>query len=163
MQNHIDEKFMRRAIELSNIAKYKGEDPFGAVLVKNNEIVYESHDGCIEYCDPTMHAERRLISEFCSLNNIISLEDYTIYSSTEPCSMCSGAIHWAKISRIVFGVPQARLNQKSGGTRKLTCDKIVNQGKIRIEIVGSILEEESYKIIEEHNFILKKERVGRTE
>lgn len=159
LQNKTDEKFLKRAIELAEIAKSKGEDPFGALLVKNNEIVFESYDGCIEFCDPTMHAERRLISEFCSKNNVISLEEYTLYSSAEPCSMCSGAIHWAKISRVVFGISQARLNLKSAGKKKFTCNEIINQGNKKIEIIGPLLEEESYKTIENHVFILKKDRI----
>ncbi len=106
-----------------------------------------------------MHAERRLISEFCSINNTISLEGYTLYSSTEPCSMCSGAIHWAKISRVVYGIPQARLNKKSGGNRKLSCDVILNQGAKKIEVKGSVLEERAFQIIESHVFIPKSERI----
>lgn len=160
LQRQQDEKFMKRAIELSEIAKSKGEDPFGAVLVKDGEIIFESYDGCIEFCDPTMHAERRLISEYCSNNHVISLEGCTIYSSTEPCSMCSGAIHWAKISRVVYGVPQERLNSKSGGCKKLTCAEMINQGSKKIEIVGSVLEEEAYKTFEDYAFILKKDRIG---
>ncbi len=159
LQKQRDEKFIKRAIELSEIAKSKGEDPFGAVLVKDEEIIFETHDGCIEYCDPTMHAERRLISEHCSNNNVISLEGYTLYSSTEPCSMCSGAIHWAKISRVVYAIPQERLNSKSGGCKKLTCAEIINQGNKKIEIMGSVLEEEAYKTIENYTFILKKDRI----
>ena len=160
LQKQRDEKFIKRAIELSEIAKSKGEDPFGAVLVKDEEIVFETHDGCIEFCDPTMHAERRLISEYCSNNNVISLEGYTLYSSTEPCSMCSGAIHWAKISRVVYAIPQERLNSKSGGCKKLTCAEIINQGTKKIEIMGSVLEEKAYRTIENYTFILKKDRIG---
>lgn len=159
LQQELDEKFIRRANELAELAKEKGEDPFGAVLVRNNQIIHECHDGCIAYCDPTMHAERRLISEYCSENKVISLEDCTLYSSAEPCAMCSGAIHWAKIPRIVFGIPQEKLNKKSGGVKKMSCSEIVNQGKINKEVVGPVLEEESYKVIADHQFILKKLRV----
>lgn len=159
-RNVIDERFIKRANELAEIAKQKGEDPFGAVLVKNDEIVFESHDGCIEFCDPTMHAERRLISAYCSKEHIISLEGYTLYSSTEPCSMCSGAIHWAKITRVVFGIPQEKLNSKSGGKKKMSCSEIINQGKNhQIEVIGPVLEDDSYKVIENHEFILKKDRI----
>lgn len=159
LNRELDEKFMNRTIELSEIAKDKGEDPFGAVLVKDSEIVFETHDGCIEFCDPTMHAERRLISEYCSKNNIISLEGYTLYSSAEPCSMCSGAIHWAKISRVVYGIPQEMLNSKSGGNKKISCTTIINQGKTKIEVLGSVLQEKAYKIIENYAFVLKKDRI----
>ena len=158
-QKTFDEKFIRRAIKLAEIAKTRGEDPFGAVLVKDNEIVYECHDGCIEFCDPTLHAERRLITEYCSQNKVISLEGHTLYSSAEPCSMCSGAIHWAKITRVVFGIPQEKLNAKSGGLKKLSCSEIINQGSKKTEVDGPILEEEAYRTIENHVFVLKKDRI----
>lgn len=158
--NVYDNQFMRRAIELAKIAKSKGEDPFGAVLVKDNIIVHESHDGCIEFCDPTLHAERRVISEYCSKNGLISLEGYTLYSSTEPCVMCSGAIHWSRISRVVFGVSQEKLNKQSGGLKKMTCEAIVNQGKNKICIVGPVLEEESLAVLKDYSFRTKSERIN---
>ncbi|GAB6109047.1 nucleoside deaminase [Fusibacter bizertensis] len=159
-QNDIDEKYIRRANQLANIAKSKGEDPFGAVLVRNNEIIYESYDGCIEFCDPTFHAEKRLISEYCRKNNVISLEDCTLYSSTEPCSMCSGAIHWAKISRLVFGIRQEVLNKKSNGIKKFTSKDILDRCGNPIEVKGPVLEEECLATFEGYKFILKKERIN---
>ena len=158
-QHDFDEKYIRRANELAEIAKNKGEDPFGAVLVKDNEVVFESHDGCIEFCDPTFHAEKRLISEYCRLHKIISLEGYTLYASTEPCSMCSGAIHWSKISRVVFGVRQEKLNEKSGGIKKFTAKQILHQCGKPIEVVGPILEEECLQTFSGYKFRMKKERI----
>lgn len=155
----LDEKYIRRANELAQIAKNKGEDPFGAVLVKDNEVVFESHDGCIEFYDPTFHAEKRLISEYCRLHKIISLEDYTLYSSTEPCSMCSGAIHWSKISRVVFGVRQEILNEKSGGIKKFTAKQILHQCSNPIDVVGPVLEDECLKTFSGYKFRMKKERI----
>lgn len=154
-----DETFIKRANELAEIAKQNHEDPFGAVLVKDGVIVHETHDGCIAYCDPTMHAERRLITEYCSQNKVMSLEGYTLYSSSEPCAMCSGAIHWSRISRVVYGIPQERLNRQSGGRKKLSCTEILNQGKIKVEVTGPILEESSFDVIKDYTFIPKKDRV----
>ncbi|MBU3130161.1 deaminase [Clostridium tagluense] len=51
----------------------------------------------ITNCDPTSHAELSLISEYCRLSNNFSLEGYTLYTSTEPCVMCAGAIKWEDI------------------------------------------------------------------
>jgi len=158
MKNGKEEIFLKRAIELAFIARNKGEDPFGAVLVKDGEIVYETHDGCIESSDPTLHAERRVISEYCKKEKIISLEEYELYSSTEPCSMCSGAIHWAKISKVVYSVTQEMLQEKSGGKPKIGCEEILNSGNRKIEIIGPLLSQEGLKVYDGYKFISKKER-----
>lgn len=159
MKNYEKQKrFLRRAIELAKIARGKGEDPFGAVLVKDGDIVYESCDGCIEYSNPTLHSEMRLISEFCMKNKKVSLEGYELYSSTEPCSMCSGAIHWSKISKVVYSVSQKTLQKNSGGKPKLSCREILNRGKRKTEIIGPLLEDEGLKVYEGYKFISKKER-----
>lgn len=159
-QNELDEKFIKMANELAIIAKSKGEDPFGAVLVRNNEVLYEAHDGCIEYCDPTFHAEKRLISEYCRKEGVISLEGCTLYSSTEPCSMCSGAIHWAKISRLVFGIRQEILNKKSNGVKKFSSKDILERCGSPIEVTGPVIETECLNTFEGYKFVLKKERIN---
>lgn len=82
-----------------------------------------------------------------------------MYSSTEPCSMCSGAIHWAKISRLVFGIRQEVLNKKSNGIKKFTSKDILDRCGIPIEVKGPVLEEECLTTFEGYKFIMKKERI----
>ena len=153
-----DETFLRRAIQLASQAREKGEDPFGAVLVFGQDIVHEAYDRSIIESDPTYHAELGLISEYCRNNDQIDLEGYTIYSSTEPCAMCSGAIHWAKISRVVFSVSQKRLQEISGGRPKYGCEEILNSGRNKVEIVKELLVEEGLKVFDGYKFIPKAER-----
>ncbi len=131
------------------------------MLVRNNQIVHETHDGCIESCDPTMHAERRLISEYCQESGEIDLEGYMLYSSAEPCIMCCGAIHWAKISRVVYSVPQKTLNKKSGGREKPSCDELLNIGNRKIEVLGEVLLEAGLEVFKDYKFIQKRHRVKR--
>ena len=151
-----DEKFIRIAIELAELAKTKNNFPFGAILTKDNKIVAKAYDKSYFSFDPTKHAEIELISKFCKKNKLLSLEGYTLYSSTEPCNMCAGAIHWAKISRIVYSVPQKRLNKISGVAPKISCEKIINscinQYTKEAEIVGNVLLEEGIKVF--NNFKL---------
>jgi len=153
-----DKYFIKRAIELSIKAAKKGADPFGAVLVFNNQIVAESSDTSVSQSDPTQHAELSLISKYCKKNKFFSLEGYTLYSSTEPCVMCSGAIHWAKISRVVFSVPQELLQKHSKGKIKPSCESMINTGSKKIDIIGSILVGEGLKVFEEYPLIPKLER-----
>jgi tRNA(Arg) A34 adenosine deaminase TadA len=137
-----DETFLRRAIALARHAREHGEDPFGAVLVFDGAIVHEAHKQTMETCDPTAHPELRAISEYCRAHRRVTLEGFTLYASTEPCPMCAGAIHWSKISRVVFSVSQAMLQQLSGGTPKPPCDLIINSGRQHVEIAGPLLAEE---------------------
>ena len=78
-----DETFMREAIRLSKLAVEHGNDPFGAVLVKNGKIVFSNENQIYTKHDPTFHGEAGLIREFCEQTAITDLHDYTLYSSCE--------------------------------------------------------------------------------
>lgn len=97
-----DEMFIRKAIELSALAVEHGNEPFGAVLVKDSEIVYTNENQIYTATDPTFHAEAGLIRRFCAETHITDLSDYTLYVNGEPCFMCSGALVWMKLGRLVY-------------------------------------------------------------
>ena len=115
------ERYIREVNKLAYQSAQRGNDPFAALLVKDDTIVASTMDFSVEKSDPTAHAELDLIRNFCQEKNIFSLEGYTLYSSSEPCVMCSGAIHWAKIKHVVFSVSQQKLNGASNGKRKPSC------------------------------------------
>ncbi len=96
--------FMARAIRLSidNVAAGRG-GPFGAVVVKNAEIIAEGVNRVASTNDPTAHAEMVAIRDACRKLGVFNLDGCEIYSSCEPCPMCLGAIYWARISHIYFG------------------------------------------------------------
>jgi tRNA(Arg) A34 adenosine deaminase TadA len=150
--NAKDEIFLRQAIQLAREARANGERPFGAVLVQDGQLVAQAGDQCRALSDPTAHAELRLISTYCQASGKISLEGHTLYSLTEPCVMCSGAIKWAVISRVVFSVPQAMLQTVSGGLQKPSCDSLVNTGQRHIEVSGPYLLEEGFAVYHGFDF-----------
>jgi guanine deaminase len=154
----MDETWIRRTYQLALQSAEAGFDPFGALLVRGNEVVAETRDRCIDYSDPTAHAELILISEFCREHRLISLEGYTLYCNVEPCIMCSGAIHWARLDRVVFGVAQYQLQEVSGGNEKPGCAKLINPGKQKIVVDGPFLAEEGLEILRAHPFRSKKNR-----
>jgi tRNA(Arg) A34 adenosine deaminase TadA len=156
-----DAEFLRRAISLAAQNSLTDGDPFGAILVKDGVMVAQRGDRSVALSDPTFHAELSLISDYCRANRLFSLEGYTLYSSTEPCLMCSGAIHWARISRIVFSVPQGALQQQSGGKPKPSCESLLNLGHRRVEVVGPLLLEEGLAVLKTHRFNSKLERHAR--
>jgi len=149
---------MRLTYQVARQSAKSGFDPFGAILVKDNRVVATSIDKCIQYSDPTSHAELVLISEYCRENQLISLEGYTMYCNVEPCVMCSGAIHWSRISRLVYGVSQADLQKVSKGKLKPRCKDLINIGHKKIEILEGVLVEEGLRILKEYPFKSKKER-----
>jgi len=102
MKEH--EKFMRMAIELSeqNLNGAAG-GPFGAVVVKNDEVVALSANKVIQQNDPTAHAEVSAIRLACQQLGSYDLTGCVIYTSCEPCPMCLGAIYWAHIDTIYYG------------------------------------------------------------
>src|SRR6185295_484803 len=132
----LDEDFLRHAIDLAKTARQGGEYPFGAILVVNQQLVHQATDHCLSYADPTAHAELLAISEYCRAQRLLDLDGYTLYSCVEPCVMCSGAIKWARISRVVFSVSQAVLQQMDGGRPKPSCADLVNTGGRPITVDG---------------------------
>lgn len=153
-----DEDFLRQAIRLAAAARQRGEYPFGAVLVVERQLVHQATDRCISYADPTAHAELLVISEHCRQQRTPDLDGYTLYSSAEPCVLCSGAIKWARISRVVFRVSQAMLQQLSGGRPKPSCAELVNTGGRTIAVEGPLLPDEGLAVFAGFDFRPKRER-----
>ncbi|GAB5552517.1 MAG: nucleoside deaminase [Saprospiraceae bacterium] len=147
-----EEKLIQITFDLARKSAEQGFEPFGAVLVKNGEIVSFTQDKSIMYADPTSHAELVLISEYCRKYKLISLEGYSLYCNVEPCVMCSGAIHWAKISRVVFSVRQNNLQKISKGKDKPSCEQLINTGNKKIEVVGGVLEAEGIAVLKQYPF-----------
>jgi guanine deaminase len=96
-------QFMQRAIDLAyeNVMHNKS-GPFGAIIVKNNEIIAQGVNLVTATNDPTAHAEIVAIRNACKKLNSFQLIDCVMYSSCEPCPMCLGAIFWARPQKIYF-------------------------------------------------------------
>lgn len=97
-----DKVFMREAIRLSRESVERGGGPFGAVIVKNGEIVAGSSNSVTIDNDPTAHAEVNTIRKACKALGTFDLSGCDIYTSCEPCPMCLGSIYWAHLDRIFY-------------------------------------------------------------
>ena len=95
-------EFMERAISLSERSMEEGGGPFGAVVVKDGEIVAEGTNRVTPDNDPTAHAEVQAIRKACDRLNSFDLGGCEIYASCEPCPMCLGAIYWSRIRRVYY-------------------------------------------------------------
>ncbi len=95
--------YMQRAITLSRDKMHEGEGgPFGAVIVRGNEIIAEGWNRVTSTQDPTAHAEVTAIRNACAKLGTYELVGCDIYTSCEPCPMCLGAIYWARIAHIYY-------------------------------------------------------------
>jgi tRNA(Arg) A34 adenosine deaminase TadA len=97
------EKFMRQAIELAVENVANGGGPFGAVIVRGDEVIATGVNRVTSSCDPTAHAEVSAIRRACSELQTFDLTGCEIYTSCEPCPMCLGAIYWAHLDKIYYG------------------------------------------------------------
>lgn len=97
------EDFMRVAIELSRESVESGGGPFGAVIVKDGEVIAKGSNSVTLLNDPTAHAEVTAIREACDSMQDFKLEGCDLYTSCEPCPMCLGAAYWAGIRTIYYG------------------------------------------------------------
>jgi guanine deaminase len=97
--------FMKNAIQLAfEGMRLSQGGPFGAVIVKDNQIVGRGYNNVLGSQDPTAHAEITAIRDACKKLNTFSLAGCEIYTNCEPCPMCLGAIYWARLEKIYFGV-----------------------------------------------------------
>ncbi len=103
-----DEAFMREALALAAVARQEDEVPIGAVLVHRGQIIARAYNRREQNKCATHHAEILAIEEGCRVLGGWRLPDCTLYVTMEPCAMCAGAIVNARISRVVFGIPDIR-------------------------------------------------------
>lgn len=97
------QQFMRRAIALAQTGiDRKAGGPFGAVVVKDGEIIAEAHNEVTSTNDPTAHAEVLAIRRACETLGTFQLDDCELYTSCEPCPMCLGAIYWARPKAVYY-------------------------------------------------------------
>ena len=99
---------MTRAIREARIGlRHKHGGPFGACVVRNGRVVAVAHNTVMRDSDPTAHAEINAIREACQRLHTHSLGDCELYATAEPCPMCLGAILWARIGKLHFGVSRS--------------------------------------------------------
>lgn len=98
-----DEEYMKMAAEISAANIDNGGGPFGAVIVKDGEVISTGSNRVTLSNDPTAHAEVEAIRQACRRLNTFRLEGCVVYSSCEPCPMCLSALYWAGVKKIFYG------------------------------------------------------------
>lgn len=145
-----DEIFMRQAIDLSAAAVAHGNEPFGAVLVKDGDVVFINENQIYTRHDPTFHGEAGLIREFCAQTGITDLSEYTMYASCEPCFMCSGTMVWVKLGRLVYGASNDDLETMLGN-KGCSCSSMVFENSFwQPRVTAGVLREESLAVLRDY-------------
>lgn len=151
--NETDLKFVRLSFEVAAEARANGNHPFGALLVdEGGHVLLKGENTVVTGHDCTGHAETNLIREASRAYSPEFLARCTLYASTEPCPMCTGAIFWSNVRRVVFGLSTASLNALVGEETQEVLDlpsrELLAKGRKRIEVVGPVLEEEGRRVHE---------------
>jgi tRNA(Arg) A34 adenosine deaminase TadA len=134
---------LERAIEVAALARSHGNHPFGAIFVTADGSVIEAENTVVTDGDPTGHAETNLVRATAASFDATTRATGTLYTSTEPCAMCAGAIYWAGINRVVFALPETTLGAMvmagSGEeTMDLPCREVFARGPRTIEVIGPV-------------------------
>ena len=154
----LDERFMRLAFEQARMAVTAGNEPFGAVLVKADEVMAVGQNKINTENDPTYHAETGLIRDYCHQTGVTDLSDYTMYTSCEPCVMCAGCMIWSNLGRMIYGITVEQLfNMVNEGTSdvfsqqddrgiSMPCSEIFARSSNKIIVVGGVLVKEGIEL-----------------
>ncbi len=149
-----DTAYMALALEEARLAVAVGEVPIGALVVCDGAIVSRAHNTRETDNDPTAHAELLAIREASQRLGRWRLSDCTVYVTLEPCPMCAGAMHQARIERLVYGAPDPKAGAV-GTLYDLSNDDRLNH---RFAVTSGILAEESSVLLKEFFGSLRNKR-----
>lgn len=138
----ININFMELAINKAKEGVSNGQSPFGACIVKNGEIIALEHNLVRATIDSTAHAEVVAIRAACKAINSVDLTDSIIYSTCEPCPMCFGAIHWARIGTIVYGATIDDAKKAGFNELVISNKKLKELAEDSVKIIDNILPKE---------------------
>jgi len=148
--NDLDTQHLRSAIALARRAREHGNHPFGALLAgPEGQALLEAENTVLTGPDCTGHAEANLMRLASRQYSADFLAGCTLYTSTEPCPMCAGAIFWGGVGRVVYALGQPAFYDflGPGGTGlRLACRAVFAQGQQAIEVVGPALQEEALEV-----------------
>lgn len=151
--NPRDQVLLRRAIEISERSVANGNLPFGALLADNDgKILLEAENTDITGKSPLNHAETNLMRMAIKTLNPAQIASATLYTSCEPCAMCSGAMYWGGINRMIYAIGEHALVEYTGASplnptmQGIGCRSILNSGHRRVEVSGPHLIEEASNV-----------------
>ena len=143
--------YIRHTFAIARTAREKGNHPFGALLVDpEGRVLLEAENTVLTENDCTGHAETNLMRDASKRYPAAFLAGCTLYTSTEPCAMCAGAIFWGNVRRVVFGLSNSRLTEIIGPDveeiLELPAHEVLRHGRKAIWLEGPLLEDEAAQV-----------------
>lgn len=138
--------FIRRFYSLAHEAMDRGDHPFGALLAKDGRVAVTARNTVKSDNDILAHVETNLITRAVRQLKTRDLSGYTLYTSVEPCIMCTGTIYLTGIQRVVFGLSSEALSRLTGWQRNMDSRLFLAQAKRKVAVVGPVLEPEGIRI-----------------
>lgn len=127
----------------------EGGSPFGACIVRNGKVVSRGHSEVLQGKCAVNHAEILAIMRASGKLKKWNLKDCEIYSTTEPCTMCFSAIHWARIGKVYFGTTIKDAKKVGFNEMMIPDEKMKKMGKSGVKIIGGVLREECLALFSE--------------
>jgi tRNA(adenine34) deaminase len=138
------EAWMRIALQEAK----QGDYPYGAVLVKDDQLIAKAYNTTLQDSDPSAHAEINVIRQHTQKLKSPSLAGYSLYTTGEPCPMCAAACVWAGVSEIIFAVSIQDILHAKQVQINIACDEVIAKGVVPIKITKGILRDECLKLFE---------------
>lgn len=139
--NQEDIRLLYETVRIAHQAKLSKNHPFGALLTDKDGAILMEQPNDFEAGGSAMHAETLLLFKAAKKYSPEFLSTCTLYTNAEPCVMCTGALYWANVRRLVYGITEKMLLELTGSdeqnpTFDLSCDKVLSHGQKDIEVVG---------------------------
>jgi len=150
MNFSVDEQLVRRSLKIAADAVARGNHPFGALLAKDGQILLEAENTVYTGHDVTNHAETNLVRLAVQHYDFAFLESCVLYTSTEPCAMCSGAIYWSGVGAVVYACSAERLGKIAGKGLEIRSREVFATGIRQVTVVGPVLEDEAIAVHESY-------------
>ncbi|AFY32784.1 nucleoside deaminase [Calothrix sp. PCC 7507] len=133
-------------MHLALLEAKKGDAPYGAAIVHNNEVVAVGHNTVIQDSDPSAHAEINVIRSLTAKLKNPSLEGYSIYTTGEPCPMCATACIWTGISEIIYGASIQDLISINQSQIDISCEEVIAKSFRNIKVTKGVLKAECLQL-----------------
>jgi len=135
------EEMMKLAIEEARLSRQDGNKGYGAVVVLGREVIGKAHDTALTEHDPSLHAEVNAIRQAVRALGDTNLSGAILFSTCEPCPMCSSLAVWANLTTLVYGVSIEETSEMGKARIRVAANEIVEKSPVMMEVLGGVLRE----------------------